>query len=185
LNATDADLGASRLHKALAALENCSVYYTTNYDDFVERSIEVGGRKAKVVKSERDMGFAQNQVQVVKFHGDFNSPDQMVFSENHYFQRMRLDSPLDLKFRSDLLNRAALFIGYSFTDLNIGLLFEQMNSALSTLPDSFTGKRAYIVAHNPSDFEYNLFNKRNITIIPTTGDDRATATAEVLEDMAK
>ena len=185
LNATDADLGASRLHKALAALENCSVYYTTNYDDFVERSIEVGGRKAKVVKSERDMGFAQNQVQVVKFHGDFNSPDQMVFSENHYYQRMRLDSPLDLKFRSDLLNRAALFIGYSFTDLNIGLLFEQMNSALSTLPDSFTGKRAYIVAHNPSDFEYNLFNKRNITIIPTTGDDRATATAEVLEDMAK
>ena len=41
LNATDADIKASRLHKALADLEQCGVYYTTNYDDFLERSIEL------------------------------------------------------------------------------------------------------------------------------------------------
>ena len=185
LNASEDDLSASRLHRALARLDNCGVFYTTNYDDFVERSIEISGRKAKAITSERDMTFERKIVQVVKFHGDFNAPDKMVFSENHYYQRMRLDSPLDLKFRSDLLNRAALFIGYSFTDLNIGLLFEQMNSALSTLPDSTTGKRAFIIAHNPSDFEYSLFNKRNITIIPTSGDDRTSATSEVLEDMVR
>jgi len=185
LDAKNSDLAASRLHTALAALDNCRVFYTTNYDDFLERSIEIRGRKAKAITSERDVSFTDHLVQVVKFHGDFNAPDKMVFSENHYYQRMKLDSPLDLKFRSDLLNRAALFVGYSFTDLNIGLLFEQMNSALSTLPDSFTGKRAYIIAHNPSDFEYSLFDKRNITLIPTSGDDRTKATAEVLEDMIR
>lgn len=185
LNATNDDLIASRLHRALAALDNCGVYYTTNYDDFVERSIEITGRKTKPITSERDIPFAQSVVQVVKFHGDFNAPDKMVFSEKHYYERMRLDSPLDLKLRSDLLNRAALFVGYSFSDLNIGLLFEQMNSALSSLPDSTTGKRAYIIAHNPSDFEYSLFNKRNITIIATSGDNRTIATAEVLEDMVR
>ena len=185
LNATDCDLKESQLHNALAALLNCGVYYTTNYDNFLERCVEIAGRKTKAITSERDIPFTRNIVQVIKFHGDFNAPDKMVFSENHYYQRMRLDSPLDLKFRSDLLNRAALFVGYSFTDLNIGLLFEQMNSAFSSLPDSMSGKRAYIIAHNPSDFEYSLFNNRNITIIPTSGDNRTSATSEVLEDMVR
>ncbi len=183
LNATDQDLENSTLHSALASLEKCHVYYTTNYDDFVERSIKISGRNTKAITSERDIPFAKDVVQVVKFHGDFNSPDKMVLSENHYYRRMNLDSPLDLKLRSDLLNRVALFVGYSFSDLNIGLLFEQMNSALSSLPDSNSGKRAYIVAHNPSEFEYSLFEKRNISIIPTFGHDRTSATSEVLREM--
>jgi SIR2-like domain len=99
------------------------------------------------------MGANGNNTEVVKFHGDFNSPDQMVFSEGHY-KRMRLDGPLDLKLRSDLLGRAALFIGYSFRDLNVGCLFDVINAMFKSLPHSATGRRAYTLAHNPPDFEY-------------------------------
>lgn len=183
LDVPDEAIKASRVHVALAALESSTQFYTTNYDDLVERSLKLAGRTVRVVAGERDMGLNDKMVEVVKFHGDFDNPGAMVFSEGHYYKRMRLDGPLDLKLRSDLLNRAALFVGYSFRDLNIGFLFDLLNEMLKSLPDSDTGKRAYIVVNNPSDFEYTLFKRRNIEIIPTFGDDRTTSLAEVLEEI--
>lgn len=184
LDVPDDAIKASRVHSALAALQSSTKFYTTNYDDLVERSIRLAGRSVRVVAGERDMGSGDKMVEVVKFHGDFDNPDTMVFSEGHYYKRLRLDGPLDLKLRSDLLNRAALFIGYSFRDLNVGFLFDLLNEMLKSLPGSDTGKRAYIVVNNPSDFEYTLFKKRNMEIIPTYGDDRTTTLAEVLEELA-
>lgn len=183
LDVPDPDIRLSRLHMALASLTNCGVYYTTNYDDFLERAIQASGRLVKTITSERDMGHSKDEVEVVKFHGDFNSPDHMVLSEAHYYQRLRTGSDLDLKLRSDLLGRAAVFVGYSFSDMNVAYMFEETNAAFATLPNSPSGKRAYIIVHNPSDFEYSLYNRRNMAIIPTYGDDRTAATASVLEDM--
>lgn len=179
----DDTIASSKVHSALAALNNSKIYYTTNYDDLLERALRLAGRQVKVVARERDMS-AGNSIEIVKFHGDFDNPDLMVFSEAHYYKRLRYDTPLDFKLRSDLLNRVALFVGYSFGDVNIGLLFDQMNELLKTLPDSDTGKRAYIVINNPSDFEYTLFKKRNIEIIPTYGDKRTDTLVEVLGEIA-
>jgi hypothetical protein len=174
----------SILHNTMSKLKSCNIYYTTNYDDLLERSLELSGRKARPVASERDMGFGDNSVQVVKFHGDFNNPENMVVSEVQYFSRMKLDNAMDLKLRSDLLGRAVVFIGYSFRDPNIAYLFQNVNDMFKQLPNSFSGRRAYILINNPSDFEYSLFTERNMQIIPTYGDNRAQATSEVLEDMA-
>lgn len=183
-NVSEDVIRKSGVHEALTRLSQCKTFYTTNYDDFLERSLSLAGRSVKVIAGERDMGANGNDTEVVKFHGDFNSPDQMVFSEGHYYRRMRLDGPLDLKLRSDLLGRAALFIGYSFRDVNIGYLFDLLNAMFKALPHSATGRRAYIVAHNPSDFEYTLFRKRNIEVVPTFGDDKTASLVEVLEDIA-
>lgn len=168
----DSVIRLSPLHTALAQMHLASRYYTTNYDDLLERALVLQGRSVKVIAKERDMGANGGDVEVVKFHGDFNAPELMVFSEGHYYRRMRLDDPLDLKLRSDLLGRVALFVGYSFRDLNVGYLFDGLNAMFKTLPNSANGRRAYIIAHNPSDFEYKLFRKRNIEVVPTFGDDR-------------
>jgi SIR2-like domain len=130
------------------------------------------------------MGFNSSATQVVKFHGDFNNPDEMVVSEGQYYRRMKLESPMDLKLRADLFGRAVLFIGYSFRDINVAYLFQNVNEMFNQLPHSFSGKRAYITVHNPSDFENRLFYARNIEVIPTYGEDRISATAEVLEELA-
>jgi hypothetical protein len=58
-----------------------------------------------------------------------------------------------------------------------------INGMFKSLPNSPTGRRAYIIAHNPSEFEYTLFWKRNIEIIPTYGDDRAAGLIEILDDI--
>lgn len=183
MDAPDAAVNASPVLTALAALSGCSIFYTTNYDDFLERALKAAGRKVQVIATESDMGFNASASQVIKFHGDFNNPDEMVLSEQQYFRRMNLQSPMDLKLRSDLFGRAVLFVGYSFRDMNITYLFQNVNEVFRELPSSFSGKRAYIIVHNPSDFENRLFHARNIEVIPTFGDDRSTATAEILRDM--
>jgi len=185
----DLSLQASELHTALASLERCPSMYTTNYDDFLERSLRLSGKEVKVVAAERDMGHggaaggAVQTTEVVKFHGDFNHPEDMVLSESHYERRLQLRSALDLKLRSDILGRAILFLGYSFRDWNVAYLFRLANEAFGALPGSFSGKRAYIIVSNPSDFEMQLFHNRNIEVVPVVGTDRAAQIAEVLRDM--
>lgn len=184
INAPDIALKNSSLHNQLASLSECPLFYTTNYDDFLERSFQALGRSARVVATEEDMGLNQTDCQIIKFHGDFNNPDEMVMSEGHYYKRMRLDGPMDLKLRSDLFGRAVVFVGYSFRDINIAYLFQTVNEMFQKLPNSFSGRRAYIIVHNPSDFENRLFHERNIEVIPAYGGDRTGAVAEILADMA-
>jgi SIR2-like domain len=185
LDAPDDAIQSSQIHSALCRLSMCGMYYTTNYDDFLERALRLAGREVRVIATESHMGGSSNsETQVIKFHGDFNNPDEMVVSEQHYYKRMKLESSMDLKLRSDLLGRAVLFVGYSFRDMNVAYLFQNVNDVFKQLPHSFSGKRAYIMVHNPSDFENRLFYARNMEVIPTYGNDRATATAEILQEMA-
>jgi hypothetical protein len=184
LDAPDCALQSSVVHKAISDLDMCSIFYTTNYDDFIERSLRLLGRKVQVVATEEDMGFISTETQVIKFHGDFNNPSEIVTSEGDYYRRMRLDGPMDLKLRADIFGRAVLFLGYSFGDINIAYLFHTVNDMFQRLPNSFSGKRAYIIVHNPSDFELRLFHARNIEVIAAYGNDRTVAVAEILADMA-
>jgi SIR2-like domain len=185
----DDSLQRPGVHTTLASLDRCSAMYTTNYDNFLERALRLAGRSVRVVASERDMGHANTAggdaaVEVVKFHGDFNHPEAMVLSERHYEERIRLRSALDLKLRSDILGRAILFIGYSFRDWNVAYLFRLANEEFGPLPGSFSGKRAYIIVSNPSDFEMQLFHNRNIEVVTGHGSDHGANAVEVLRDMA-
>lgn len=143
--AKDDDVTSSPLRAELSFLSQCNLYYTTNYDGFIERALRSSGRRPHVVTSEHTINHDRSAVEVVKFHGDFNSPDQMVLSEFQYMERMRLESPLDFKLRSDLLARAVLFIGYSFRDANVAYIFHAVNRLFSILPDSYSGRRAFII----------------------------------------
>jgi hypothetical protein len=97
---------------------------------------------------------------------------------------MRLESAMDLKLRSDVLGRALLFVGYSFRDANVAYLFRLVNEHFGNLPQSFAGKRAYIIYPNPSDFELQLFHARRIEVIAISGPDLAEAAAAMLRSMA-
>jgi hypothetical protein len=102
MDAPEEAVRASEVHNALCQLIQCKIYYTTNYDDFLEKALRFNDRQVQVIATEGDMGFNNSAVQVIKFHGDFNNPDEMVLSEGQYYRRMKLDSPMDLKLRSDL-----------------------------------------------------------------------------------
>jgi SIR2-like domain len=181
--ATDADILASPIHSELVQLDRCSLYYTTNYDDFIERALKKSGRNTHIVSGEHTIAHDRSVVEVVKFHGDFNNPKEMVVSESQYMERMRLESPMDFKLRGDILGRAVLFIGYSFRDPNVNYIFHVVNRLFADLPNSSSGRRAYIILPEPSGFERRLFNERNIEVIPVGAEDRSANVAAILHEM--
>lgn len=184
LNAPDAAISTSPIHAELAALDRCRLFYTTNFDNFLERGLRLNGRKPKVVAIEQHMGQCPaDSCEVVKFHGDLNYPAEMVLSESHYEKRLKLSSPMDFRLQSDMLGRTVLFIGYSFRDPNVSYLFRLFNELFSGLPGSATGRRAFIAVPDPSDFEFKLFRQRNIEVIPVSSLDLTGDITNLLKDM--
>jgi hypothetical protein len=179
MNAPDDAIRDSIVHGQLASMGNkCRVFYTTNYDNFLERSFELHGRKARKVAIEPHFAAPNDHCEIVKFHGDWDHPETMVLSESDYEKRLSLQTPMDWRLLSDLLNRAVLFLGYSFNDPNVSYIFSLVNRMFERLPDSLNGRRAYIIVAQPSEFEVALFAARNIEVIPV---DRANISGDIAE----
>lgn len=193
INAPDAALINSPIHEALAGLEKCSLFYTTNYDDFLERGLRLHGRPAKPIAMEahiadfliQESDGVTDLAQVIKFHGDLNNPERMVLSESDYERRLSFSDVEDQRLKSDLLGRALLFLGYSFRDWNVSYLFRLVNDQFGALPQAPTGRRAYIAVAEPSDFEYTLFRERNIEVLPIRSASQATDIADLLRSLAE
>lgn len=181
----DSILYASKLHKALAGLEKCKLFYTTNYDNFLENSFCLHGRKTHVVAIESDMGNPIIDCEIVKFHGDLDHPDQIVLTESDYEKRLTLAAPLDSRLRSDLLGRVVLFVGYSFRDPNVSYLFRLFIDHITQISGARPGTRAFIFVADPSNFELSLFEGRKINVIPINGARMVDDIVEVLEDMRR
>lgn len=179
----DEAIKSSAIHSELANMQSCSIIYTTNFDDFIERSFKLHGRPHQVVAIEEHMRTAAGTTEIVKFHGDWNHPDRMVLTESDYERRMAFSEPMDLRLWSDLLNRSVLFLGYSFRDPNVSYLFRQVKERFARLPNTSSGRRAYIVVQDPSQFERRLFQERNIEVIPIDGKGRTEAVAAILNDI--
>lgn len=165
----DAALTASPIHSALARLSQCNLFYTTNYDNFIERAFRLHGRTNSVVAVEDEMGAEVNGCRIIKFHGDLDHPEQIVLTESDYESRLSLSTAMDYRLRSDLLGRVILFLGYSFRDANVAYLFRLFTRQFWDQPGSLHGPRAYIVVPDPSDFEIQLFAARKIDVIPVEG----------------
>ncbi len=169
MNPPSQALLSSSIHTELALLNKCNLFYTTNYDNFIERSFQLNEREFRVVAMEQDMGFQTDIAEIIKFHGDMNHPETMVLSESDYETRLKLDSPMDYRLSADVLGRVILFLGYSFRDWNVSYLFRLVNEKFQNSPLPGTGRRAYIVVPDPSNFEIELFRARNIDVIPIRG----------------
>lgn len=175
LHPPDEALRDAPVLRALGALSKCRVIYTTNFDDFIERSLTLQGRPCKRVAVEGHVaeflreGGPGALTEVVKFHGDLENPTEMVVSEADYRERLRLATPMDARLRADVLGRVILFMGYSFRDWNVSYLFHLVNSDFGPTQQPPGGPRAYITVADPSDFEQELFGARAIEVIPIRG----------------
>jgi hypothetical protein len=109
--------------------------YTTNYDDLIETTYSSLGLPAQRVALAKDVALANSRVtQIVKFHGDLRHEETLVLTESSYHRRLDFESPMDLKFRSDLLGRSVLFMGYSFRDINIRVIWFKLMQMMKDIP---------------------------------------------------
>src|SRR5262249_55949506 len=68
MNAPDEAVRSSLLHRMLAGLGECNIFYTTNFDDFLERALRIHGRNVDVTSTEINVSFDRTRTQVIKFH---------------------------------------------------------------------------------------------------------------------
>lgn len=165
LNDEHIDISESDPHLLLVSL-NTPIIYTTNWDNLIEKAYEYAGREyCKIVTLRDILQAGQTQAtQIIKFHGSFEHEETLVLTESHYFQRLELESPLDIKFRSDLLGRSVLFMGYSFTDFNIRYLWFKLQKLMKDIELKEVPK-SYILLLEHDDVAEELFSRIGIESI--------------------
>jgi hypothetical protein len=128
------DSFVSSAHIDLANLQ-LPVVYTTNFDELIEETHRLLNRPVETICNARDLALARSgSAQVVKFHGDLRYDDSLVLTESSFHSRLDLESPLDLKFRGDILGRSLLFIGYGFGDINVRAIWFKLTKLMRDVP---------------------------------------------------
>jgi hypothetical protein len=123
--------------------------YTTNYDDLIESTYRALGLDFSTVVLPKDVALAHtDRTQIVKYHGDLAHESTLVLTESAYYKRLDFESPMDLKFRSDLLGKSVLFMGYSFRDVNIRIIWFKLMQMMRDIPEA-DRRPSYIVRLDP------------------------------------
>ena len=64
-------------------------------------------------------------------------------------------------------------------------IFWLVNQLFDELPETHSGRRAYIVVADPSDFEMRLFRGRNIEILPVSRKIMTDDIVRILEELRR
>jgi SIR2-like domain len=159
--------------------------YTTNFDDLIEKTYRELELPVDVISVPRDMTLSHaDRTEIVKYHGDLRHEKTLVLTESQYYTRLEFESPMDLKFRSDLLGRSVLFMGYSFRDINIRVIWFRLMQMMKDVPLK-DRPASYIVrlwANPVLDSLYGAVGLRTLVIDPSESATTPDAQNELLSE---
>lgn len=159
------DISKSHVHRLIVELD-FPIIYTTNYDRWLERAFDCHQVPYTKIVSVRDLlHIKPAATQIVKFHGDFDDVNSLVFAETSYLERLELESPLDIKLRADILGRSILFIGSSLTDINLRFLLYKLTKAWNSQEYVQDRPRSYFFMAKPNVVQERILVSRGITSI--------------------
>lgn len=97
-----------------------NTYWTTNYDQLIEKTLENVDKIVDIKKDKNDLSiFLDNRdVVLYKIHGDVNVPNDAVIIRDDYERFNEKRSLFITNLIGDLVSKTFLFIGYSFGDPN-------------------------------------------------------------------
>lgn len=180
---TDERLKASRIHSQIVDL-NFPLIYTTNYDRNIERIFELRERPYSKIVSVFDVANARaDQTHIVKFHGDFDDENSLVLTESDYFERLDFESPMDIKFRADVMGRSILFVGYSLSDLNLRVILHRMDKLWSSSPYADRRPQSYIFLLRPDPVQERVLRSRGVNAIVYDGDNPDKALEQMFDEL--
>lgn len=185
--ATDEQVRTSRAHESLVRL-NFPIIYTTNYEDVIERAFDLHhakyGKPCKVIANIDDLQeVTHDATQVVKFHGSFADDESLVLTETSYFERLEFELPLDIKLRADMLGRSLLFIGYSFSDINVRWMLYKLNKLRKHHKLSERLPTAIMTSFGSTPIERELLARWEVVIVELDPLDRTASIDAFLEEL--
>ena len=177
------DISKSRVHELIAKAD-FDLIYTTNYDRWLERAFDHYERPYSRIARVSDLALTdKGKTQIVKFHGDFDDDTSIVLDETSYFDRLEFESPLDIKFRSDVLGRSVLFIGYSLSDINIRYLFYKLANIWKKSSCSVSQPKSFVFSTRPNAIQEAVLAQWNIDMIVSQSEDPETGLIGLLEQL--
>lgn len=162
---------------ALARM-NFPLVITTNYDQLFELALQAAGKTPLVSvynkagdQPTRDYPGNLNAEQpfVVKVHGDVQTPESIVITDEDYIQFvLRMSdkepyNPVPLTFRFFFTKWPTLFVGYSLLDYNLRLLFKTLRWKID--PSIFPDTYSVDIAPDPLIFDVYYNRQRYINFI--------------------
>lgn len=116
-------------HKILARLP-IEIYWTTNYDKLIEKSLE---NESKIVDVKYSLDQLPNtkprrNAVVYKMHGDVDHPGNAVIIKDDYEGYSINNEPFITALSGDLTTKTFLFIGISFTDPNLDYILSRIRT---------------------------------------------------------
>ena len=151
-------------HKILAKLP-ISTYWTTNYDDLIEKSLDNEGKIAdkKFTKNHLSQTKKGRSAIVYKMHGDASLPDQAIITKDQYESYPLHFAPFVTALSGDLVSKTFLFLGFSFNDPNLDYILSRIRIHFEQ-----NQRQHYCIFRkvnradysNDEDFSYNLLKQK-------------------------
>ena len=164
-SAPDDQVLSSVVHNHIVDLD-FPLIYTTNYDRNLEAIYRLRRKPFEKVANTRDLARVDPlTTQIIKFHGDFDDDQSIVLGETNYFERLAFESPLDIKFRADALDKTILFVGYSLSDLNMRLLLYKLQKAWQASGYERDRPRSYVFMVRPDPIQERVLENWGITAL--------------------
>lgn len=102
---------------------------TTNYDHLIEQAAEDNSQILSVVSKDADLSYRQGGKELIKMHGDFEN-DNFVLKEDDYLNYSRNFKLIENYVKSLIGTKVVLFIGYSFNDPDLKMIFSWVKDIL-------------------------------------------------------
>lgn len=161
----DGNVAYNPIHNAILQLNPAHII-TTNYDNLIEQAIQANYKQYDIIRQDSDLPDYRYPNKVVKMHGDF-SADNIVLAEEDYYNYGR-DFPLIRSFVTSLFTtNVVLFIGFSFDDLNLKVILNEIKTILDE-----NMQRVYLLTDEHVDKEmHEYYEKKGINVVSITNPD--------------
>lgn len=174
----------SNIHRLITEI-NFDKIYTTNYDRWIEKAYDHYGKPYDKITGIHDFAkTTSGNTQIIKYHGDFDDDSSIILTETSYFERLELNTPLDMKLRSDSLGKSLLFIGYSLRDLHIRFLLYKLQLLWKDTFDTYEQPPSYILLSEDNPVQRKVLESRNIQTIICENSDPGKGLENFLQELA-
>lgn len=166
-------------HRTFSQLQ-FDIVCTTNFDHLLEESYGLLRRPCNPVISESQLSVApsQNELLLLKMHGDIYHPDKMIATEEDYDKFIDSNPILATYLSNLLITRTPLFIGYSLEDSDFRQIWQIIKSRLGKLC-----RLAYTIKIGASETEKKRFERRGVKVVNIEGDPKDYS--KILEELFK
>jgi SIR2-like domain len=156
------EVGTSEVHEAIVRAGFRKIY-TTNFDRWIEKACDHWQVKYRKILTVKDLtARQQGELEIVKFHGDFEDDATLVLTKSSYFERLNFESPLDQMLRADVLRHPVLFVGYSLLDINVRYLFHKLSKIWTAAGSHVERPASHIFMMTPNPVEEAIFKRWGI-----------------------